>query len=130
MLVTIEVTCDNEEDEVSVDPTMTDPEAYRIILENDRVRVLEYYDRPGYRTSPHRHPDSVMYTLSSFRRRVSAGGHGVEVELPAGTVRWVGAQEHYGENTGETNSHAIFVELKEPNPAGGPSTGQPLGPQS
>ncbi|CAA9415541.1 MAG: hypothetical cytosolic protein [uncultured Propionibacteriaceae bacterium] len=114
---------------MSSDPTVTDPEAYRTIFENDRVRVLEYSDEPGYKTAPHRHPDSVMYTLSSFRRTVSAGGHQVEVELPAGTLRWVGAQEHYGENTGQTNSHAIFVELKEPNPAGAPATVQPLGPQ-
>ena len=43
--------------------------AYRTIFENDRVRVLEYTDKPGYRTTRHGHPDSVMYTLSSFRRR-------------------------------------------------------------
>ena len=113
---------------MELDPTVTDPEAYRTIFENDRVRVLEYSDKPGHRTSPHRHPDSVMYTLSAFRRKVSAGGKDVEVELPAGTVRWVGAQEHYGENIGESPSHAIFVELKErPSaPSGSPST--TLGP--
>ncbi len=33
------------------DPTITDPDAYRTIFENDRVRVLEYRDKPGYRPS-------------------------------------------------------------------------------
>ncbi len=52
----------------------------------------------------------------------------MEVELPAATTRWVGAQEHYGENIGDTDSHAIFVELKEPAPDA-PSA-QPLGPSA
>ena len=42
------------------DPTITDPGLYRVIFENDRVRVLEYRDRPGDRTSRHGHPDTVM----------------------------------------------------------------------
>ncbi|MDI1463049.1 cytoplasmic protein [Catellatospora sp. KI3] len=103
------------------DPVVTDPECYTVIFENDRVRVLEYRDRPGDRTHPHRHPDSVMYTLSAFRRRVSSGGREVEVELPAGQVRWVSAQEHVGENIGDTGTHAVFVELKEPGLAAGPA---------
>jgi hypothetical protein len=98
------------------DPATTDPQFYKVIFENERVRVLEYRDKPGDRTNPHRHPDSVMYTLTAFRRRVSAGGREVDVDLVAGEVRWVGAQEHTGENTGSTESHSIFVELKEPGP--------------
>ena len=98
-----------------------------MILENDRVRVLEYRDEPGYRTKPHQHPDSVMYTLSSFARRLGGGGREVDVELPAGSIRWLDAQEHFGENIGETPTHTIFVELKEP---GGlqANDDRPLGP--
>lgn len=99
---------------MSDDPVVTDPDLYRVIFENDRVRVLEYRDEPGARTHRHRHPDSVMVTLSAFRRRVSAGGQEVDVELAAGQARWVGAQEHIGENTGDTATHSVFVELKEP----------------
>jgi hypothetical protein len=113
---------------VQLDPTVTDPDAYRTIFENDRVRVLEYSDNPGHRTTPHAHPDSVMYTLTAFRRRISAGGRDVEVELPAGAVRWLGAQEHYGENIGDTDTHCVFVELKEPNPAGEATPTAVLGP--
>jgi quercetin dioxygenase-like cupin family protein len=115
---------------MELDPTTTNPEAYKTIFENDRVRVLEYSDKPGHRTNRHRHPDSVMYTLSDFRRRISTGGRDVEVELTAGTVRWIGAQEHHGENIGDTDSHAVFIELKEPDPAGGASTAEPLGPSA
>ena len=99
---------------MTADPTQTDPDKYKVLFENHRVRVLEYRDRPGDRTSPHRHPDSVMYTLSSFERRLIHGDRQRDVRIEAGRVNWVAAQEHSGENIGATESHAIFVELKEP----------------
>jgi quercetin dioxygenase-like cupin family protein len=96
------------------DPTVTNPELYRVVMENDRVRVLEYRDSPGDRTRPHVHPDSVMYTLSSFRRLLVSGERSREVELSAGETNWLPAQEHSGENIGDTETHVLFVELKDP----------------
>ena len=110
------------------DPATTDPDLYKVLFENDRVRVLEYRDQPGDRTHPHRHPDSVMYTLSSFRRRVSSGGREAEIELPAGEVRWLHAQEHLGENIGETATHTLFIELKESAQTPLSTEDSPLGP--
>ena len=110
------------------DPTVTDPALYKVIFENERVRILEYRDEPGDRTHVHRHPDSVMVTLSAFRRHVSANGRSVEVDLRAGEARWVGAQEHSGENIGTTATHSIFIELKEPASATATSVAAPLGP--
>ena len=97
------------------DPTQTDPDKYKVVFENDRVRVLEYRDEPGERTSPHDHPDSVMVTLSSFDRRlIGEGGESRDVTLERGMVRWLDAQTHSGENIGTTPTHVLFVELKEP----------------
>jgi quercetin dioxygenase-like cupin family protein len=115
---------------MSHDPVTTNPDLYSVLFENDRVRVLEYIDKPGDRTTPHRHPDSVMYTLGSFRRRLSQNGRQVDVELSPGQVRWVSAQEHSGENIGDTGSHSIFVELKEPPPARPSTSDNPLGPSA
>ena len=98
---------------MSLDPVETNPDHYRVVFENERVRVLEYTDTPGARTTPHRHPDSVMYTLSSFRRRLHAGDQHRDVEMAAGFTGWLPAQEHAGENIGETETHVLFVELKE-----------------
>jgi hypothetical protein len=112
---------------MSLDPVETDPDHYKVIFENDRVRVLEYTDQPGDSTTSHEHPDSVMYTLSSFRRRLYHGDAQREVELTAGTVGWVPAQRHRGENIGDTPSHSIFVELKNSAAAG--SDAEQLGPQ-
>lgn len=98
---------------MSDDPTVTNPDLYRVVFENDRVRVLEYRDVPGDRTEPHHHPDSVMYPLASFTRRLTFDGRQVEVKLEPGQVRWLDAQTHQGENIGDTPTHALFVELKD-----------------
>jgi hypothetical protein len=94
------------------DPTVTNPELYKVVFENDRVRVLEYRDRPGDRTLPHRHPDSVMVTLSAFERRLTVNGNPVEVRKAADEVGWLPAQTHIGENIGASETHVFFVELK------------------
>lgn len=108
------------------DPTVTDPEKYKIVFENERVRVLEYRDEPGEKTSPHEHPDSIMYTLGSFERRLIGGeGESRDVTLASGEVRWLDAQTHSGHNTGDTPTHVLFVELKEPR---GAETSGSLGP--
>jgi hypothetical protein len=117
--------------EPELDPCVTNPDAYRVLFENDRVRVLEYHDHPRHRTTVHGHPDSVMVTLSSFRRRLGVGSREVEVELPAGEARWLDAQQHYGENIGDTDTRAIFVELKDSRAT--PATGRDdssLGPRT
>jgi hypothetical protein len=112
---------------MSVDPVIACPDLYRVVFENERVRVLEYRDVPGDRTAPHHHPDTVMYTLGSFQRRITAGDRHVDVDLEVGQVRWVAAQDHAGENIGTTPSHAIFVELKETDGVSQPAAS--LGPQ-
>ncbi len=108
------------------DPTVTDPDKYKVIFDNEHVRVLEYRDSPGAKTSPHEHPASVMYTLSTFDRRlIGADGQSRDVTLESGQVRWLDAQTHSGENIGDTDSHVIFVELKG---TGSGEVEAPLGP--
>ena len=107
-------------------PTITDPDKYKVVFENDRVRVLEYRDEPGQRTSLHEHPDSILHTLSSFERRlIGGGGESGDVTLAQGETRWLDARMHSGENIGNTPTHVLFVELKE---SAKPADGASLGP--
>jgi hypothetical protein len=94
------------------DPTTTNPDHYTVVFENDRVRVLEYRDTPGVCTTPHSHPDSVMITLSGFDRRLTIGDKSVDVTKAFGEANWLPAQTHIGHNTGTTDTHVMFVELK------------------
>lgn len=57
-----------------------------------------------------------MYTLTGFERRLIHSGQQRDVQLEAGRVVWVAAQEHHGENIGTTETHSIFVELKRAAP--------------
>jgi hypothetical protein len=113
---------------MTLDPVETNPDHYAVVFENDRVRVLEYTDRPGERTTPHEHPDSVMHTLSAFRRRLHNGDAHRDVEMPAGLTGWLPAQQHAGENIGDTPTHVLFVELKEGSMHGGDAEAS-LGPE-
>ena len=114
-----------KEERPVTDPTITDPDKYKVIFENYRVRVLEYRDEPGQKTSPHTHPDSVVHTLSGFRRRfIDAEGQTRDAALSQGQTLWLGAQTHSGENIGDTPTHVLFVELKDSaQPAGGTTLG-------
>ena len=119
---------------MTLDPVATNPDHYSVVFENEHVRVLEYLDHPGDRTTPHEHPNSVMVTLSEFRRRLYAGAGGNQerdVEIPAETTSWLPAQQHAGHNIGETPTHVIFVELKNAEPkdsASEPPSPGALGP--
>lgn len=97
----------------SRDPVVTDDDKYKVVLENDRVRVLEYRDSPGQRTSPHHHPDYVLCALSAFKRKfVLSDGREAVREVSPGEVVSGKAHSHIGENVGLTDTYVLIVELK------------------
>jgi quercetin dioxygenase-like cupin family protein len=101
---------------VAQDAVETDGDKYSVVLENDRVRVLRYHDKPGDRTSQHAHPDYVLYAESSFKRRLTfPDGRKQEVDVKAGSIVWMIGHIHVGENIGDTNTDVIIVELKDTN---------------
>ncbi len=96
------------------DPAKTDSDKYKVILENERVRVLDYKDKPGEKTSLHHHPDFVIYALKPFTRRLTfSDGRQLSRKFNTGDVAWMKEQVHIGENIGKTETHALIVELKE-----------------
>jgi quercetin dioxygenase-like cupin family protein len=99
------------------DPIATDGDKYKVIFENDRVRVLEYRDKPGERTQQHHHPAFVLYALGPFKRTLTLpDGTVLTREFKAGDVLWSDAQTHIGSNIGDTPTDVIMVELKEEPP--------------
>ena len=95
------------------DAVTTDPELYKVIFENDRVRVLEYRDEPGATTHMHEHPAFLVYALSAFERKLTLpDGKVLNRSFEPGQVLFSEAQAHLGENVGTTPTHIIMVELK------------------
>jgi len=95
------------------DPIATDADKYKVILENERVRVLEYRDLPGQKTAQHGHPAFVLYALGPFKRTLTLpDGKVLTREFKSGDVMWSDAQVRVGQNVGTTPTHVIMVELK------------------
>ena len=108
------------------DPTTTDPDNYKVVFENEPRARAQVPRLARSADAAIEHPDSVMVTLSGFERRLSgAEGESRDVRLEPGQVRWLDAQTHSGENIGTTDSHVVFVELKEPGVAQPGSLGPP-----
>jgi quercetin dioxygenase-like cupin family protein len=96
----------------SGDAAQVAPDVYRVVFENDRVRVLDVHMRPGATSARHAHPDYVIYLLNPAKVRFTAAdGTSAEAEFPAGAV-WRDAEEHAVENISGDDLRAVFVELK------------------
>ena len=57
-------------------PTVA-PRSFRVVLENDRVRVLEYKSRPGFGVcgeGMHYHPDHITVSLTGAKLKVATPG--------------------------------------------------------
>src|SRR5688572_27314127 len=97
----------------AADPAHTDGDKYKVRFENEKVRVLEYRDMPGERTHQHAHPNFVLYAAGPFKRKlIMPDGREMIREFKAGDIMWQPAQQHIGENIGDTPTHVIMVELK------------------
>ena len=95
------------------DAVQTDGDKYKVMLENDCVRVLDYHDLPGEQTHQHTHPAFVLYTLSAFKRQITLpNGKVLQREFKEGDVMWSDQQTHIGTNVGDTPTHVVIVEIK------------------
>jgi beta-alanine degradation protein BauB len=95
------------------EPVKSDGDKYKVVLENERVRVLEYRDLPGEKTHEHQHPAFVLYAVAPFKRKIHLpDGKVLMREFKAGDIFYSPDQAHIGENVGNTPTHVIMVELK------------------
>jgi predicted metal-dependent enzyme (double-stranded beta helix superfamily) len=108
----------------SLDALIAAPEFHRLLLENDRVRVLDVRIAPGQTVPVHTHkwPSIVcLQSASDFIRRDGEGkiildsrAAGVPQDSPV--VQWLPPlPPHSVENVGTSEIHLFTVELKEPH---------------
>ncbi len=95
------------------DPVKVAPNHFKVLLDNDRVRVLEFRSKPGDKIGMHSHPDLFVYNFVTGKTRfTSPDGKTTERESKAGDVTWRGAETHASEYIGTGEAHALLVELK------------------
>jgi quercetin dioxygenase-like cupin family protein len=88
---------------------------YKLLMENEKVRVMEIRLDPGQKSPMHNHPDNhVVYVNSDARFKLSfPDGKSSEIDLKAGQALWLEAGPHETENVGKTRGHNIVIELKK-----------------
>ena len=98
------------------DATTADPRSYRVVLENDRVRVLEYKSRPGLGVcgqGMHYHPAHVTVSLTGAKLKVTTPDGKVSFhEIPPGQVFFFEAETHSAEIIGGAGTRSYIIELK------------------
>ncbi len=89
------------------------PNLYKVVLENDRVRVLEVKAMAGEKSEMRSHPSYVVIAVTDAQLKfTSSDGQSMEVELKAGQVRYSNALDHATEIAGNGEAHLLLVELK------------------
>lgn len=99
------------------DAARMQPRSYRVVLENDQVRVLEFKSRPGMGVcgvGVHSHPDHVTVLLTDAKVRVTQNGQAKVIQQRAGDVLYEPAVTHEVENYGGKDVRALIIELKTP----------------
>jgi beta-alanine degradation protein BauB len=106
------------EAEESVDPVQVAPLSYKVILDNDYVRMLEISTKPGDRDEMHSHPVNAWYAIKGAKIRLyTPDGESQDVEITPGMAKFQDAVAmHSAENIGDTDLKLIMVELKDKKP--------------
>ena len=95
-----------------IDPVESSPNNYKVLQENDHVRMLEMIVPAGESDILHSHPDEAVYFITGGKARVTVDGEEMEMELPDGASMLHEAWTHQVTNIGDTEIRAIIVETK------------------
>jgi beta-alanine degradation protein BauB len=95
------------------DPLTAASNVYKLLNENDRVRVLEVVSKPGDVAQIHHHPDHVVYALKGGKATLTAAGKSQEMDIKTGAVLFLDAQDHEMKNIRNTTIDLIVMELKK-----------------
>ena len=97
------------------DASKIQPGSYRVALENDRLRALEFRSRPGLGVCGnglHSHPAHLTIALSAGKVRVKQDGKTFVAESKLGDIFWSDAETHEAENISGREMRALIVEIK------------------
>jgi quercetin dioxygenase-like cupin family protein len=98
---------------VAQDPTVVDANHYKVMFENDQVRVLKITYGPKEKSVMHEHPNAVAVFLTDGQMKFQlADGKSQEAALKAGQAMFTPGGKHLPENVGDKTFEVVLVELK------------------
>ena len=99
------------------DASKVNPRSYKVVLENEKVRVLEYRSLPGFGVcgqGKHSHPAHVTIAITDGKVKViDDDGKIHSADAKSGSVFWAPAETHSVENISGRPMRAYMVEIKD-----------------
>ena len=97
-----------------IDPVESSPDNYKVLLENEHVRMLEMIVTAGGSDNKHSHPYETVYFITGGKTSiVDENGDTMEAELSGGATKWHPAWKHQVTNTGDTEIRAFIFDSKK-----------------
>jgi quercetin dioxygenase-like cupin family protein len=100
---------------------------YKVLLENEYVRVVQYTIKPGERDQVHTHPPKVSYTLTGGNLRITVGDSSfTTTEQPGETIYRGAVPRHYATNIGDTPVSIVLFEPRKVDAKAAPADADPF----
>jgi quercetin dioxygenase-like cupin family protein len=104
------------------DAVKVDPKHYKVMSENDQVRILKIHYGPHEKSVMHSHPSSVAVFLTDGQVHFTLpDGKTQDMKVKAGDAQYTPAVTHLPEDTGDKPFELVLVELKGKGGAGKPA---------
>ena len=98
---------------VAQDPTVVDAKHYKVMFENDQVRVLKITYGSKEKSVMHEHPNGVAVFLTDGQIKfVLPDGKSQDAAVKAGQAMFAPGGKHLPENMGDKPFEVVLVELK------------------
>ena len=90
--------------QLSIDAVKVSPDKFKIVMENEHVRVVQYSLKPEEKDNWQTHPPKSSYVLSGGKLKVFLeNGETIMADEKTGTASWMDyVGKHYVENIGGT----------------------------
>ena len=88
----------------------------KVVLDNDKVRVIELQMAPGQSTGMHSHGDNLVVFLSGGSAEQMEDGTKKSMARKPGEVLWSGPVVHDTKNTGKSQVRTLVIEFKDAAP--------------
>ena len=85
-----------------------------VLLDNDKVKVVENVRHPGYLAKMHSHGAYIAYFFGPCKLKFTFPDGKTKVkEIPAGKLVWSDGTTHEVEVLGNTDLHTLHIEFKK-----------------
>lgn len=85
-----------------------------VLLENDKVRIVENIRHPGTKVPMHSHKAYIAYFFSPCKIKFTFPDGKTKVkDMPAGKLVWSDGVTHAAEVLGNTDLHTLHIQFKK-----------------